>query len=273
MALNGSRKSLKLISAVGMTVFSVVASFTASFAWFTAKRNFNGGGTSIDIQDPKLVESYCMRNFAEGVTLADGTLAFSTDDSKNTTQLGNYSVLIGGYQRVFEVNITGYAASLPSMILKAITETDYYLADVNPELNENNEHELLHPIEPTDNPLSSVVNFTYFTEDDISFIDATNKYFTIDTKNWGKTTSSFVTGEPGSRTLQQTSILSLNVSHPTNNHFFILLDYDVIQINEIYAANLGNPYCSGEIEFIQYEPDFHFVLSENKLSSNEGSNA
>lgn len=243
-----------------MTIFSLAAVFTASIAWFTTVRKQDSNGSDIVIQDPKLIESNALRPFYTGVSLSNTELAFNM--KQISSELGYYSPLDGkGYQRVLEIDLTDYASQVAesgdsNLTLSATTTADHYLAETDPSTGR-----LYDLVQEEHNPLSSVVNFTYFTKADMIDRDERSGWFIIDTEQLADRTQSFVNS---SKTLDKTIRIQEDISlnDTDNGIFYILIDYDVMQINEIYAANLGNPVCSGQVEYVQYDYDFSFSLFE-----------
>lgn len=74
---SGSKKTLKLVSATGMTLFSLVAVFAATWAWFSMITIVNGSGTVIrvDPYDGRLKHVYF--HAFDDATPNDSTLSFA----------------------------------------------------------------------------------------------------------------------------------------------------------------------------------------------------
>lgn len=259
-------KKLKLVAVTSLAIFTLFSAMTASFAWFTGMKAQKNDQSEVIVQDPTLIDHVVMRPFYTSQSpLPADTLAFDIDDGHITTQLGYFSPLTGGYQTVLEVFLTDYAAGLSNLVLSGHTTAEHYLGELNPDTGRP--YQLLAA---SGNSLTSVMNFTFFTEADWTGSDViTYKYFTVSKSALKSREVSFVTS---SMTLNESIVIQDidmdDVNIPvTNKHFFILLDYDEIQINEIFAANLGNPVCSGEAgAYLHYTPDFTFNLREGSAS-------
>ena len=253
------KNRIKLVSSFLMCVLSLSAAITLSFAWFAKNDTVNGGGMSVAIENDA------------NVVGAEYFIAEKNDSNNGSTQLnfkkvpadaarmGAYDILDKKYQLLAKVYLK---SDMETIRVTGNTQTAYFLGALE---NNKSKYPLLPPSGDVNVPqestaggvtytnvLSSVINFTVFTADEIKArTDGTEGYYFtgtdlpsgnriakfIDSTDAEKPTSSInlvgdsdtvITGGPEQFNGQPCRTL------------FIMFSYDEAIMEKIFSDNLGN---------------------------------
>lgn len=218
-----------------LSLSTLFAAGTATFAWFTTNKTARGTYSNIVANDTSIIESVKYYKI-KTCDLTANTYTFSTDTTNNY-EMPKYDREFsdGKNKLLIEVNFKDSATkfSLKGIAKNSLFADETWTGD-NCGVNWNKND--------SDNkfPLSAIIQFNYFTE---ATVDETNKTVTV-TKTTDTTDYTFVTLENSNPTYSQTIKLADNQTGYSK--VYIMLDYFQEAITEIYSANIGNEIFNGD---------------------------
>ena len=172
------KNRIKLVSSFLMCVLSLSAAITLSFAWFAKNDTVNGGGMSVAIEnDANVVGAEYFIAEKNGSNNGSTQLKFKKITNDEPVRMGAYDILDKKYQLLAKVYLK---SDMETIRVTGNTQTAYFLGALDLE-NNKSKYPLLPPSgdvnvpqeSTTDdgvtytNVLSSVINFTIFTADEI----------------------------------------------------------------------------------------------------------
>lgn len=166
----GSNQRIKLISAIGLSMFSLVAVAVSSVAWFTAMRRTGSDGTMRVTSTEKRFKKITLHNvvfedYVNGTYKFDRNPVATAEYQESTGQVSyseHFTIEMDTYNdleqnhpvlMLVELNGTVTATSEEPLTVYASSTSTEYFGIANPDGTPKNE------IKRTGNPLSSVVNF------------------------------------------------------------------------------------------------------------------
>ena len=233
-----NNKGLKIATATGVTIFSLVAVFTSTIAWFVTRKNTNASGMNVVASEEtgrlNKIELYELESLEPKTTYdqqnnpilvpnysfnstPSATLDFSSDDEEefSTFSLGDYDPLNVEHPLliIFSFNMEYLSMTAGDVYVKGSTQvSDFMGATENgaPKYNLGSSAPTLCQGQDEDNgwdlyPLSSAVNFkcTYYSSDDYDDLLDNSQTGRIDINpNDLDLNESFVNFVPASATIQ-----------------------------------------------------------------------
>ena len=183
-------KNLKIAAATAMAIFSLFSVFSATYAWFVAKRKVKNTNDNFDV-NPTSGMFYKM-TIHDCVNIGNNLYQFDSDPEEtitvvdwktkqvnktfkngNSFAMGTYDYLEKSHPILMLIQLgdndmtTGYAATEDKPIsAKAKSKTSYFVGDMQPGRTIYSEEDI-DPNAGHINPLSSVVSYksTYFASD------------------------------------------------------------------------------------------------------------
>lgn len=255
-------KKTQLGALITVTLANIAGLCLVTFAWFTAKQTVDNGVSNLVAVCPEIIQevNYYQYHSIDGVVQDEGIYTFEKSKS-DSEEMGKYSIIGSDFQLLIEIVFTDYG-STRGVVLSAISTADIYLGETITDDQGNETPKQL--LQKDNNSLSSVVCFYGFNENEI--VDD-GDYYTVDISE--KTKKNFVKEENDVSVINNDSIRIS--SFEPSNRIYIVLDYDIELIEDIYSLNLGNEAISGEIDsgtgditnsYIRYVPDFSFFVKE-----------
>lgn len=289
---NSKKKTgLKIIAATSMALFSLLATFSATFAWFTANRKVNTEGNQIPIE-PTSGYFYKL-SIHNAVYISDSEYKFDTnpwgtiqienwktrrlitDFSSDSCFMGSYDYLEKIHPVLFlfqlgDNSVPYYSATaLEPISIKATTETDFYLGDNDPS-------RVIYPNDEIDvsqghfNPLSSVIKYStktfastsalnaVTTEDGVTIGNVTyDTYdFSVDQLSEQGSFVEFDLQDSYSSFDQQPTIFSTDSL--TVKYVAVVFDYYELAMETLYGAFLGDEILTSES--LSFTCDWTFVF-------------
>ena len=281
--------------------FSTIALFTlviTSFAWFAAQKHQGIQGSKISVEVNSIVESVnvysyyvlpTVQNDANSNRLytfykeVDNGTA-SADNSNHGDRkynLGNYSILSDGqYQLLIKVNLTTYGKSLSNITLAAHSNAACFLTETQTTTDSSGATitELKDPLKysasdaSVTNSLTSIVNFYAFKSANIDTTNTSyNSVILPNNSNIGTSAKNFAAGETGAHTLNSDVTIASLASNDfaTSGYFYILVDYNIPLIEEVFSANINNPVINNidstsgnDQTWIKFSCDFFFHVKD-----------
>ena len=276
------KNRIKLVSSFLMCVLSLSAAITLSFAWFAKNDTVNGGGMSVAIEnDANVVGAEYFIAEKNGSNNGSTQLKFKKITNE-PVRMGAYDILDKKYQLLAKVYLK---SDMETIRVTGNTQTAYFLGALE---NNKSKYPLLPPTSsdvnvPQEstadgvtytNVLSSVINFTVFTADEIKArTDETEGYYFagtalpsgnriakfIDSTDAEKPTSSI-------NLVQTEGIDTVTTGGPEQFNgqpcrtLFIMFSYDEAIMEKIFSDNLGNTnmytYIDGNLINIPFKCDF-----------------
>ncbi len=248
-----------------MCVLSLSAAITLSFAWFAKNDTVNGGGMSVAIEnDANVVGAEYFIAEKNGSNNGSTQLKFKKITNDEPVRMGAYDILDKKYQLLAKVYLK---SDMETIRVTGNTQTAYFLGALDLE-NNKSKYPLLPPSgdvnvpqeSTTDdgvtytNVLSSVINFTIFTADEIKArTDGTEGYYFAGTLPSGNRIAKFIadstTNNPPTPTINlvqtegidtvTTGEAELFNGQPCRT-LFIMFSYDEAIMEKIFSDNLGN---------------------------------
>lgn len=256
------KNRIKLVSSFLMCVLSLSAAITLSFAWFAKNDTVNGGGMSVAIEnDANVVGAEYFIAEKNGSNNGSTQLNFKKVPAE-AARMGAYDILDKKYQLLAKVYLK---SDMETIRVTGNTQTAYFLGALE---NNKSKYPLLPPSSDVNVPqesttddgvtytnvLSSVINFTVFTADEIKArTDETEGYYFagtalpsgnriakfIDSTDAEKPTSSI-------NLVQTEGIDTVTTGGPEQFNgqpcrtLFIMFSYDETIMEKIFSDNLGN---------------------------------
>ena len=227
---SGKNKTLKLIGATAVTLFSLVTVFAATIAWFAMNKNTDGNGLNIRVaQDDVSVETVAIHRCILNQSTTT-KLVFDSQNSTETLVLPDYSQLNKSQPTLLLFKLSGDSSSMAGNIKITATSTnDNYVTEIT-ESNHNSfpfssavcfkTIAVTSQTFPFDNVLSSNLS------DIISFVDIEENTFS----GFNKTVSIF----DGSN--------MENAPEQPLTYLGVVLDYYDTALQYLSSCNMGNEY-------------------------------
>ena len=281
-------KNLKIIAATSMTIFSLFAVFSATYAWFMANKNVYNTNDNFDVNT--VSGMFNKMTIHKSVNITDDEYIFDADpwgtitidDWKNkqfskdfdgSCLMGRYDYLEKSHPILMLIQLgedegTGYEASQNSPIkVTAKASTDYFVGDMaaGRTIYAANQIDSNHI-----NPLSSVVSYrsTYFDSDssleayydEDNFTQGLTTYdtYTFSISSLNNATGSFTQFSNNAysdflpnQTVFTTS--SLDYTDPTATYrvkyVAVVFNYYEAAMEAVYSAFIGDPVLENVLVF------------------------
>ena len=246
-----------------MCVLSLSAAITLSFAWFAKNDTVNGSGMSVAIEnDANVVGAEYFIAEKNGLNNGSTQLKFTKITDGKPVRMGAYDILDKKYQLLAKVYLK---SDMETIRVTGNTQTAYFLGALE---NNKSKYPLLPPTSSdhnvpqestTDggvtytNVLSSVINFTVFTADEIKArSDGTEGYYFAGTLPSGDRIAKFIADSaataptPTINLVQTTTGNEVTTGGPEEFNgqpcrtLFIMFSYDEAIMEKIFSDNLGN---------------------------------
>ena len=277
-----NNKTLKIVAATSMTMFSLATVFSACIAWFAANKQNDTDGAQISVETPSGL--FYKLSIHNAITVSDDEYRFDTNPwgtiqienwrtkrlitnfSSDSCFMGSYDYLEKMHPVLFlfqfgDDSVASYTATSTNPIsIKATTETDYYIGD-------NAEGRTIYPIDEIDvsqghfNPLSSVVQYSSKAFASKSALDAitaedsvTLSEVTYDTYDFAVDEltglGSFVEfdHQDSYASFEQEPVLYSTTS-ATVKYVAVVFDYYELAMETIYSAFMGNEILTDTLNF------------------------
>lgn len=259
------KNRIKLVTSFLMCVLSLFAAITLSYAWFAKNDTVNGGGMSVAIEnDANVVGAEYFLADKSDPQSSSAELKFTKITDGNPVRMGAYDILDKRHQLLVKVYLK---SDMEKIRVTGNTPTTYFLGALE---NNKSKYPLLPPTSgdvnvphesTTDddvtytNVLSSVINFTVFTADEIKArTDGTDGYYFTGTElPSGSRIAKFITDsatatapEPEINLVQTvgndtvTTIGTEQFNGQQCRTLFIMFSYDEAIMEKIFSDNLGN---------------------------------
>lgn len=255
------KNRIKLVSSFLMCVLSLSAAITLSFAWFAKNDTVNGGGMSVAIEnDANVVGAEYFIAEKNGSNNGSTQLNFKKVPAE-AARMGAYDILDKKYQLLAKVYLK---SDMETIRVTGNTQTAYFLGALE---NNKSKYPLLPPSgdvnvpqeSTTDdnvtytNVLSSVINFTIFTADEIKArADGTEGYYFAGTAlPSGGRIAKFIADSatataptPTINLVGDSDTVTTGGPEEFNGQpcrtLFIMFSYDEAIMEKIFSDNLGN---------------------------------
>lgn len=257
------KNRIKLVSSFLMCVLSLSAAITLSFAWFAKNDTVNGGGMSVAIEnDANVVGAEYFIAEKNGSNNGSMQLKFKQVPAE-AARMGAYDILDKKYQLLAKVYLK---SDMETIRVTGNTQTTYFLGTLE---NNKSKYPLLPPSvddiyvpqegtadgKTYTNVLSSVINFTIFTADEIKErTDETAGYYFAGTDlPSGDRIAKFINDSetataptPTINLVQTAGINTVTTGGPEEFNgqpcrtLFIMFSYDEAIMEKIFFDNLGN---------------------------------
>lgn len=257
------KNRIKLVSSFLMCVLSLSAAITLSFAWFAKNDTVNGGGMSVAIEnDANVVGAEYFIAKKNGSNNGSTQLKFKKITNE-PVRMGAYDILDKKYQLLAKVYLK---SDMETIRVTGNTQTTYFLGALDLESNKS-KYPLLPPTsgdinEPQEsiaggvtytNVLSSVINFTVFTADEIKArTDETEGYYFAGTLPSGNRIAKFIDSTDAEKPTSSINLVQTEGSNTVTTGgpeqfngqpcrtLFIMFSYDEAIMEKIFSDNLGN---------------------------------
>ena len=284
------KNRIKLVSSFLMCVLSLSAAITLSFAWFAKNDTVNGGGMSVAIEnDANVVGAEYFIAEKSVPQSSSSELKFTKITDGNPVRMGAYDILDKKYQLLAKVYLK---SDMETIRVTGNTQTAYFLGALE---NNKSKYPLLPPSSDVNVPqegtaggvtytnvLSSVINFTIFTADEIKArTDGTEGYYFAGTDlPSGNRIAKFIADSaataptPTIDLVQTENTDTVTTGGPEEFNgqpcrtLFIMFSYDEAIMEKIFSDNLGNTnmytYIDGTLINIPFKCDF--TISFDKIA-------
>lgn len=256
------KNRIKLVSSFLMCVLSLSAAITLSFAWFAKNDTVNGGGMSVAIEnDANVVGAEYFIAEKNGSNNGSTQLNFKKITNE-PVRMGAYDILDKRHQLLAKVYLK---SDMETIRVTGNTQTAYFLGALE---NNKSKYPLLPPSGDVNVPqestaggvtytnvLSSVINFTIFTADEIKArTDGTVGYYFAGTdlpsgNRIAKFIANSTTATAPTKTINLVQTAGSNTvttggpeqfNGQTCRTLFIMFSYDEAIMEKIFSDNLGN---------------------------------
>lgn len=253
------KNRIKLVSSFLMCVLSLSAAITLSFAWFAKNDTVNGGGMSVAIEnDANVVGAEYFIAEKNGSNNGSTQLKFKKITNE-PVRMGAYDILDKRHQLLAKVYLK---SDMETIRVTGNTQTAYFLGALE---NNKSKYPLLPPTsgdinEPQEsiagdvtytNVLSSVINFTVFTADEIKArTDGTVGYYFAGTLPSGNRIAKFIDSTDAEKPTSSINLVGDSDTVTTGEAeefngqlcrtLFIMFSYDEAIMEKIFSDNLGN---------------------------------
>ena len=245
-----------------MCVLSLSAAITLSFAWFAKNDTVNGGGMSVAIEnDANVVGAEYFIAEKNGSNNGSTQLQFKQVPAE-AARMGAYDILDKKYQLLAKVYLK---SDMETIRVTGNTQTNYFLGALE---NNKSKYPLLPPSSddiyvPQEgtaggvtytNVLSSVINFTVFTADEImERTDGTEGYYFAGTAlPSGDRIAKFIDSTDAEKPTSPIDLVQTTTGNEVTTGgpeefngqqcrtLFIMFSYDEAIMEKIFSDNLGN---------------------------------
>ncbi len=237
------RQTYKIIAATSLALFSLSAVFIASAAWFTASRkaDSNGDGFEVTAYDglvKKITAHPFLKTDENKGRIYDETasLTYTVDQKTGSVSLDDTTEKSLGIYDSLEQQTTFsllYVITLDASVAKTRESS----IRIVPSTATSEEESLLKTdLKKKDNPMSSIITFTYDSNQDIS------DGYTLSSIDSHEEFLSPNSSSPYKKALDGLSLSPDAITGNTENEYycFIYLSYEISNIEYIYSRNLGN---------------------------------
>ena len=228
-----------------MCVLSLSAAITLSFAWFAKNDTVNGGGMSVAIEnDANVVGAEYFIAEKNGSNNGSTQLKFKKVPAE-AARMGAYDILDKKYQLLAKVYLK---SDMETIRVTGNTQTTYFLGALDLESNKSK-----YPLLTYTNVLSSVINFTVFTADEIKArTDETEGYYFAGTLPSGNRIAKFIDSTDAEKPTSSINLVQTEGSNTVTTGgpeqfngqpcrtLFIMFSYDEAIMEKIFSDNLGN---------------------------------
>ncbi len=148
-----SKQTFKLIGATSVAIFSLIAVFTATAAWFEASRTREIGANEMQVHK---------MDFVSTLTIYEPVFADATHYYFSTTPavVGEDTVPLGGGESIFKADDPYHPLLIVIDFSGAVSNTDIYATTESTFICDTQAEVSANPLTDTDgNPLSSIVSF------------------------------------------------------------------------------------------------------------------
>ena len=275
------KNRIKLVSSFLMCVLSLSAAITLSFAWFAKNDTVNGGGMSVAIEnDANVVGAEYFIAEKNGSNNGSTQLKFKKITNE-PVRMGAYDILDKKYQLLAKVYLK---SDMETIRVSGNTQTAYFLGALE---NNKSKYPLLPPSSDVNVPqestaggvtytnvLSSVINFTIFTADEIKArTDETEGYYFAGTElPSGDRIAKFIADSAATAPTKTINLVQTTTGNEVTTGgpeefngqpcrtLFIMFSYDEAIMEKIFSDNLGNTnmytYIDGSLINIPFKCDF-----------------
>ncbi len=274
-------KNLKIISATLMAIFSLMACFTATYAWFAAQRKADNGADAFKVEGYseklKQITFHEMVSKSVGNTYAESTFRFNKEatgkieynpNTKQYTKTGNTNIALDNYDAleheqplllIIELSDEYGSNSNDGVVIAASTQSDDQVFIGERVIDEDNEQSPAYSLDDPDHVLDVIDGKTYYgfsnavgfyansyTED--SFDDAFSSTSTYNLTNLNNR-KSFVNINNYDDSSTFTNHISPIISATGGiKYVTIVIDYYADAIEYIYSTFLGNTTLEDDYE-------------------------
>jgi len=255
----------KVLFSLLIIFVNVISSTFATLAWYTSSTQVQGNLGNLEVKYDEYVLSYEVYRYYSLETNVEGIYTFDKTSSTDKN-LGGYSILSSGYQILFKINLTDFAASRNNLYLCAHTNTSTYLGELDTNGN------LVTQLSATNNPLSSIVCFYSFKTANIDSSNASYNLLNLsNSSNLSNKKANFISSDYKIVNNSNVGIgLFQNSDYLASKSIYVVLDYDGASIERIYGLNIGNSVINGEAgseeHWLYYSPDFYFFINEEGVA-------
>lgn len=268
--------NLKTIAATSMSIFSLAAVFVSTIAWFTANRKVDSNG------DGFLVTSY--DGLVKGVTAhklllineeGEYTFNYSSPDitytvSSNGKISTNDSIKsIGKYDSMYnDIHFAVlFVITLDSSIASNRNESVRIVPSTTTSYNDSLFGDA--KLKVSDNPMSSILQFSYSSSYDLNTVDDTDK----DGNTYKKISFSTPTdlqnfiSPDGTSDTYKTTLDGYSISKDTfidttkDYYAYVILEYSIENIEYIYNLNLSSDVLTKAQSTVEYKQDWKISIS------------
>lgn len=249
-----SKKNIKIAAATGMTLFSLVATFTAAIAWFCADNSevtakpmiVMAKNTAISLVSVEVHK--CVPDRCTSTTLAfNSTVAFTVYDSSTPSSslvIDDYGDLNKSQPVLLLFNLKANTVE-GDVTITADTDTSTFLQSIT-SANVNKY------------PLSNAV---YFRSAAFNRPGDTFQFSTIAVSSLTQTTRFTSTLTAGSATSQHLTVFSGGSSEATITHVAVVMDYYVDAVEAIKAVASQSSFVTNNNNRLGFDCDWSMVVS------------
>lgn len=282
MAKTKGKNTIKIAAATSLVIFTLFATCTASFAWFTSMRNQQSNTNEITVEDslnkfksfslyPLLDPSQQISGDATQYVFSatpSGVITYNHDTGETETT-GNLSLNLGIYSLLDQIHpVLGifefYEGPTNTSPINIYCHTDSEFVGETEIVDD--EVVYPNPLDYEDNPLSSIIEFHSFALTSLSSINNMDESYII-TKNKisqsNPSTKSFVTiNTSGTEATFVHDITLYQNSTEGAKYVCCIFDYNLEALNYIYSVYLGTDVIQGQIgdSTLNYICDFSFKI-------------
>lgn len=268
------RSPLKILAATSVTLFSLLAVFTSTAAWFDSRRTFDNGANQMEIQN---IYNFKELNIyvplaAGGVNVGatDVTYSFESTPASTYTRssqahsdiplggVGNHYSTLDPYHPL--LMIIEYESVVTDALYIRAKTTEKFICPADDD-DRHAKSDIINGSEEN-YPLSSVIHFSskcYPSEDDLFDDQLTSESWqysrnTVQGDDWQQASFASVTGGGGFAFEQQIEVCR-SLSRDTML-VAIVLEYDIEVVSAISAYYMGEEFISNSDTFLPFFCDW-----------------